>query len=424
MLARQFVGAAALTAVIAATGLVGCAAPSDVALHGERDDDGSLRGELKVYVSDDFEGNTETTYCVATDDGQEQRLLFDGGAARGDLLPSSRIKVWVQPVGRTCGSCLPDAGRPVEDGLASARSALIGGAPYPARSFAFVLIDLGGGVNRTAADITARLMTGARLDPQLLPVRVVRPAGHHGAGLRADHLRSACANVSASGVRDGHSQCLTPMIRRAPSSTTSGTSAATCRPAAGAGSRRWARRIAPSRDTWYNASTSCVVLVQEPGHNFGMQHSSSLRCRAASFADDPNGCTASEYGDPFDPMGGGCRHMNAWQKAYQGWFGGCNGVRVTDSGTFTLLPLEPACNGVQFLQIKTPKARTFNRPAAGGGGPRRRTLDYYYVELRAPHDFDGTLGNTLGAHAHGAGPRRRPTCAPAPRPGFTRFCST
>ena len=82
----------------------------------------------------------------------------------------------------------------------------------------------------------------------------------------------------------------------------------------------------PSRDTWYNGSTSCVVLVQEPGHNFGMQHSSSLSCDGAPFADDPNDCTASEYGDPFYPMGGGCRHMNAWQKAYQGWFGGCNGV--------------------------------------------------------------------------------------------------
>ena len=47
---------------------------------------------------------------------------------------------------------------------------------------------------------------------------------------------------------------------------------------------------APTRDTWYNASTSCVVLLQEPGHNFGMQHSSSLACGSAAFADDPNTC--------------------------------------------------------------------------------------------------------------------------------------
>ena len=139
---------------------------------------------------------------------------------------------------------------------------------------------------------------------------------------------------------------------------------------------------------------SCVVLVQEPGHNFGMQHSSSLRCTGASFADDPNSCTAGEYGDPFDPMGGGCRHMNAWQKSFQGWLGGCNGVRVTNSGTFNLLPYEMACNGPQFLQVKGIKPRPFDRSAAGGGGDSVENLDFYYLELRTPLDFDGTTGNS------------------------------
>src|SRR6185436_3033036 len=134
----------------------------------------------------------------------------------------------------------------------------------------------------------------------------------------------------------------------------------------------------PSLNTWYNASTSCVVLVQEPGHNFGMQHSSSLSCTGgATLTDDLAGCTASEYGDPFDPMGGGCRHMNAWQKDYQGWFGGCNGVNVTSSGTFTLLPIEQRCDGTQFLKIPAPKTRMFNRPAAGGGGATVEAFSHY-----------------------------------------------
>ena len=79
-------------------------------------------------------------------------------------------------------------------------------------------------------------------------------------------------------------------------------------------------------------------MVQEPGHNFGMQHSSSMDCGSASFADNPNDgtCTHSEYGDRYDPMGGGCKHMNAWQKTYNGWTQGCNMVRVRSSGTFTL----------------------------------------------------------------------------------------
>jgi hypothetical protein len=115
--------------------------------------------------------------------------------------------------------------------------------------------------------------------------------------------------------------------------------------------------------------------------------------------DDPNSCTASEYGDRYDPMGGGCRHMNAWQKSYQGWFGGCNGVKVSDSGTFTLVPFEQSCTGTQFLQIKPPKARTFNRPAAGGGSATTENLNFYYLELRTPIDFDGTLGNSSALSA-------------------------
>ena len=38
--------------------------------------------------------------------------------------------------------------------------------------------------------------------------------------------------------------------------------------------------VRPSPNSWYNASNGCVVLVQEPGHNYGMQHSSSLRVHA------------------------------------------------------------------------------------------------------------------------------------------------
>ena len=61
--------------------------------------------------------------------------------------------------------------------------------------------------------------------------------------------------------------------------------------------RRSARPRAAREGHLVQRSVSCVVLVQEPGHNFGMQHSSSLACGTRAFADDPNGCTDSEYGD-------------------------------------------------------------------------------------------------------------------------------
>ena len=78
-----------------------------------------------------------------------------------------------------------------------------------------------------------------------------------------------------------------------------------------------------------------------------------------------------------------------------------------------------SCNGVQYLQMKAPKARPFMRPAGGGGGATTENLDYYYLELRTPVDFDGTLGNgtrALSARVlvHVAGDRRSAHAAGPP----------
>jgi hypothetical protein len=87
-----------------------------------------------------------------------------------------------------------------------------------------------------------------------------------------------------------------------------------------------------------------------------------------------------EYGNPYDPMGGGdCYHMNGIQKAYQDWMGGCNVIKATESGTFTIYPLASACDGPQLLQIPFPQPRRF-----GNAG----NLTGYYLELRAPYGRD------------------------------------
>jgi hypothetical protein len=379
-------------AALLTSGMVGLSIPAcgDGMVDQAGTGDAVLRGELAVYIADTLDGKSETTYYLRDAAGDEQRLFFSPSSA---ALASMRA---VAP-----GTSLKVRGTPFADGVEVSwfedltapsqiiQSPLIGATPYPARSFAFVLVDLGQGVNTTAATAMGRLIDDA------------------------DSIRNYYL-YDSYGTQDISAQVFGPIKYSLPScSNTDTRNLATSIRAmipgtfnhylwyfgqrtnvcewAGLGSVGTSQ--SPARDTWYNGSTSCVVLVQEPGHNFGMQHSSSLRCGTAAYADDPNGCTVSEYGDPFDPMGGGCRHMNAWQKAYQGWFGGCNGVRVSSSATFTLLPLESSCNGTQFLQIKSPKSRVLNRPAAGGGGASTETLGYYYLELRAPLDFDGTLGN-------------------------------
>ena len=181
----------------------------------------------------------------------------------------------------------------------------------------------------------------------------------------------------------------------------------------------WGRPTPPRATLGTTAASPCVVVVQEPGHNFGMQHSSSMACGSSTFVDNPDGtCTHSEYGDPFDPMGGGCRHMNVWQKNFEGWFGKCNNVTVNESGTFNLLPTEVACDGIQALQIPMPKARQFTRPAAGGGSAGVDPVTHYYLEYRTSQGFDS------GMSPRGRSPRRTGSFAPGRNEGATPGSST
>jgi MYXO-CTERM domain-containing protein len=367
-----------LTLLLAAAGGAGCAPPGDE--NAQLVDDGSLRGELAIYVSDDLEGRSETRFALRDPAGAERTLLFETPPS---FAPGTAVRVW--------GTETPDGLRvtraeAISSAVEEVTEALRTAPAYPARSFAFVLVDMGMGVNTTADDAMARLITGAD------SIRNYYLADSYGT---QDVTAQVFGPIKYTLNGCGTSQLASDLRPMIPGTFQHylwyfGSRQAAC---AWTGLASVGTPDKPSRDTWYNASTSCVVLVQEPGHNFGMQHSSSLACPGGSFADDPNGCTASEYGDPFDPMGSGCRHMNVWQKDYQGWFGGCNGVTIQSSGTFTLLPIEQACDGVQYLKIVSPKVRMFNRPAGGGGGATVETFSHYYVELRTPQDFDGMLGN-------------------------------
>jgi gametolysin peptidase M11 len=146
----------------------------------------------------------------------------------------------------------------------------------------------------------------------------------------------------------------------------------------------------PASDTWYNNTLGCTATVQEPGHNYGMQHSSSITCTGAPFLDTPSSCTHSEYGDKFDTMGGGCRHMNAWQKLYQKWWGGCNAIRVQSSGTYNIYPTETPCNGVQAIQVKFPNGKTRSWQSVN--------LTSYYLEYRASIGFDQGMAPQVLVH--------------------------
>jgi MYXO-CTERM domain-containing protein len=151
----------------------------------------------------------------------------------------------------------------------------------------------------------------------------------------------------------------------------------------------WGDEGRPGRYAKYSSYSfhGIVGYAQELGHNFGMTHEPIMTCpNNATFVDDPSQCTHSEYGSQLSFMGSGPMHTSGYHKVAQGWLSGCNGVTVGGSGTYTLLPTEIPCDGVQILQIQAPKTRS--AAAAGDRQGSAPMLTHYYLELRTPRSFD------------------------------------
>jgi MYXO-CTERM domain-containing protein len=356
----------------------GCTGLPDGTQQGS--DDGALRGELVTHILD-FEDRSEMQHQLRLPNGELRPLLFSG---EPELAPGSTLKVWGQAAG---GSFVVSRFEREAPTVEAHRSALIMGKPKPTRRWAFVLVNFNGQGTLTKEMAQDRLF--ALTNPRSMK-SYYREVSYGLQDLDGDVLGPF--NIAPRNTCDtqGPVSTITPMIQGTYDQYLwyFGTRQTGCG-WAGLASLGTADR--PQRNSWYNASSGCVVLAQEPGHNFGMVHSSSMRCTNGGgtpvpiIASGGGTCVHSEYGNQFDPMGGGCFHMDGFQKAYQDWLTGCNVVKVTQSGTFTIFPLEKACNGVQLLQIPFGGARSI---AMGG---TTASLTSYYLELRAPIGIDGGL---------------------------------
>jgi MYXO-CTERM domain-containing protein len=296
-------------------------------------------------------------------------------------------------------------------GSASTEALTAAPATPKAKSFALVLVDAGGGIDLTMAQ-AQRMMFGT--NPTDRSFKQFYEAASFGAlnitgdvyGLFTSNALGDCAFDGLAprdpAVTSGPDALAAEMQLKIPKKYDHYIyyfgRVARC----GAGLAREGAADRPAADTWLNGTRNgCVLLFQEPGHNIGLMHASSLVCPNASLANDLSNCAVSEYGNPYTPMGVGCHDLNVYEKWYEGWLDGCNGVKVTSSGTFTLLPIETGpCGGIQALQIPMPVAtratRTVRDPAKG----LLVQLKNYYLELRAPVGiFDSNLKPTVLVYA-------------------------
>jgi PKD domain/Gametolysin peptidase M11 len=107
---------------------------------------------------------------------------------------------------------------------------------------------------------------------------------------------------------------------------------------------------------WINQALSVYVTTHEIGHNYGVLHAHSLDCGTVAIGPT---CSRSEYGDPFDVMGGSLRHMNAYFKYSLGWLTGSSvATQSLGTMTYTLSPLESS-SGTRAVQLTTTAGRTY-----------------------------------------------------------------
>ncbi len=147
-----------------------------------------------------------------------------------------------------------------------------------------------------------------------------------------------------------------------------------------------AKEIFNSRkpDIWApGLSSFSFILAHEMGHNLGLNHANSLVCDGKNYTDN---CQHVEYGNQYDVMGSGLTassylfqggHFNAYYKNNLGWLPGANVTKVTQSGAYSLRPIETA-TGTQLVSITNPEIAT--RPL--------------FVELRQPIGFDRAMRPT------------------------------
>src|SRR5439155_25826882 len=95
-------------------------------------------------------------------------------------------------------------------------------------------------------------------------------------------------------------------------------------------------------EVWMFGTDSANVIQHELGHTFGFGHAWSIACPT---------CKPVEYGDPYDEMGRGPGHYNAFEKAAAGWL--TNVTTARTNGDYVIDQLEQKSTLPQAFVVHT-----------------------------------------------------------------------
>jgi PKD repeat protein len=314
----------------------------------------SIEGRLQAFVEDDFTSRaSRTAYRLATDEGEIFTLEFRNAPRAADLRPGSRIRVdgvaengrlFVDQVERVASP------QPLEKQLAASsyttgpKKVLLirfnflddTSQPYSDATATNVLFGASGSVAAFYKEVSFGLTTQTGAITPWVTVAMNKP--------------TTCDPFTPANMADAlaKSHGFDPATYDFPVYVF---------PHIPCGWAGLAFVGAPG--AYINQALSTYVVGHEVGHNYGLEHAHSLRCGSVSIAATPP-CVQSEYGDPFDIMGSGTRHFNAFQKDQLQWLPGTGDEATFASGSanFTINPIESAA-GLRAVQIPTSVNRTY-----------------------------------------------------------------
>ncbi len=148
--------------------------------------------------------------------------------------------------------------------------------------------------------------------------------------------------------------------------------------------------------TWLNGSFSLHTIAHEVGHNYGLFHANFWQAGNESIIGSGS---SLEYGNPFEIMGQGTGHYNAWYKYDLDWFGPTEvALAAAGSNTHRIYDLEQTITaGAHALRVPIGATRDYwveFRPGEGSNLAYGASINWGYSTTQASNLLDMTPWTT------------------------------